>query len=195
MHIHIYLFPVLNFLLLMHLPRIASTIQISIHICWLMKEHPLVSTLSAVWQCSWHPFWRPEQPIERTCKWWQALIERHGILEMIIIYIYVLLKKNVVIKKKVNENARMAAKTMWMMEYAKSNNCILWVHPWQNEHQRSVNNFRSCMSGNWKFILSWLYIIKVLAAYIGKSDSATLPTSSSKWASTERQQLLFMLPG
>jgi len=37
---------------------------------------------------------------------------RHGILEIISIYPYVLLKNNAVIKKKVNENARMAARTM-----------------------------------------------------------------------------------
>jgi len=37
---------------------------------------------------------------------------RHGILEIISIYSYVLLKNNAVIKKKVNENARMAARTM-----------------------------------------------------------------------------------
>jgi len=49
MRIHIHLFPVLNYLLSMYLPRIASTIQISIQICCMMKEHPLVSTLSAVW--------------------------------------------------------------------------------------------------------------------------------------------------
>jgi len=40
------------------------------------------------------------------------LIERHGVLEIIIIYLYVLLKNNVVIKKKVNENARKAARTI-----------------------------------------------------------------------------------
>jgi len=40
------------------------------------------------------------------------LTERNGIVEIIIIYIYGLLKNNVVIKKKVNENARKAAKTM-----------------------------------------------------------------------------------
>jgi len=40
------------------------------------------------------------------------LIERHGILEIIIIYFYVLLKNNVVIKKKVNENAKNAASTI-----------------------------------------------------------------------------------
>jgi hypothetical protein len=33
-------------------------------------------------------------------------------LEVIVIYIYVLLKNNVMIKKKVNENTRKAAKTM-----------------------------------------------------------------------------------
>jgi len=49
MRIHTHLLAVLNSLRWMLLPRIASTIQISIQICWLMKEHPLVSTLSAVW--------------------------------------------------------------------------------------------------------------------------------------------------
>jgi len=49
MCIHIHLFPVLSFSILMHMPRIDSTIQISIQICWLIKEYPLVSTLSAVW--------------------------------------------------------------------------------------------------------------------------------------------------
>jgi len=36
---------------------------------------------------------------------------KDGILEIIIIYIYVSLKNNVVIKKNVNENARKTAKT------------------------------------------------------------------------------------
>ena len=40
------------------------------------------------------------------------MTERHGILEIIMIYSYVLLKQNVVIKAKVNENTRKAAKTM-----------------------------------------------------------------------------------
>jgi hypothetical protein len=42
----------------------------------------------------------------------KALTKRHGILKIIIIYIYVLLKNNVVIKKKLNENGRKAATTM-----------------------------------------------------------------------------------
>jgi len=87
---------------------------------------------------------------------------------MSIIYICVLLKNNVVFKKNVSEKARKTAKTMWMIDYAKLNDCILWIQLWQNECQRSVNNFRSCESGNWKLIPSWLYIIEVLAAFIGK---------------------------
>jgi len=47
--IYIVLFPVVNFSIMMHMPRIASVIKIWIQICWLMKEHPLVSTLSAAW--------------------------------------------------------------------------------------------------------------------------------------------------
>jgi hypothetical protein len=47
--IHMHILPVLNDLLLIHMPRIANKINILIQICWLMKEHPLVSTLSAVW--------------------------------------------------------------------------------------------------------------------------------------------------
>ena len=116
--IHIQLLPVLELLLLMLLPRIACTIQIFILICWLRKEHPLVGTLSAAWECCWHPFYRSEQPIERTCKWCRALIEKHGILEIIIIYLYVLLKNNAVIKNKVNENARKAARTFWTKDCA-----------------------------------------------------------------------------
>jgi len=48
LRIYKHIFPVLNYLLSMHLPRIAWTIQILIQICCLMKEQPVVSTLSAV---------------------------------------------------------------------------------------------------------------------------------------------------
>jgi len=68
MCIYIPLFPVVNFSILIHMPRITSMIKIFIQICRLMKEHPLVSMLAASWQCSWHPVCRRQQPIERT---WQ----------------------------------------------------------------------------------------------------------------------------
>jgi len=55
---------------------------------------------------------------------------------------------DVVIKKIVNKNARKAAKTMWMMDCAKLNDCILQIQPWQNGRQQSVNDFWSCVLGN-----------------------------------------------
>jgi len=48
-HIHTDLFPGLNVVLLIHLCRIASRIQILMQIWWLMKEQPLVGTLPAMW--------------------------------------------------------------------------------------------------------------------------------------------------
>jgi len=61
---------------------------------------------------------------------------------------YVLLKYNVVMKEKVHENDRKAAKTPLMIYYAKSINSILQISRWQIERQRSVNDFWSCKSGN-----------------------------------------------
>jgi len=48
MHIHMLLFLMPNFSILMYMPRIASTRKISFQICWVMKAHPLVSALSAM---------------------------------------------------------------------------------------------------------------------------------------------------
>jgi hypothetical protein len=31
---------------------------------------------------------------------------------------------------------------------SKLNDCILWIHKWQNEHQWSANHFWSCVLGN-----------------------------------------------
>jgi len=86
MCIYMLLFPMLNCSILMHMPRIARAIKISIQICWLMKEYPLVSTLPAEWQYSWHPFCRRQQPFERTWQRRRALIEWNGIFECGIIY-------------------------------------------------------------------------------------------------------------
>jgi len=135
---------------------------------------------------------KTKQWIERSCNWWWALTARHGILEIIIIYIYVFLKRNVVIKKKVNENARNGAKTMWMMDCAKLIDCILWIQPWQNERQWSVNNFWSCVLGNHTSDRLYLVINVFLPAFIGKTDCNTLHAPSWKWASTEQQRFLVM---
>jgi len=80
MGIYILSFPTLNVSILMHMPRIASAIKILFQICWVMKEHPLVSTLFTAWKCSRHPLGRHEQPIERTWQQWWPLIQRTWII-------------------------------------------------------------------------------------------------------------------
>jgi len=127
-----------------------------------------------------------------------------------------------VIKKKVHENARKAAKTLWMMNCAKMNDCILWItamakwasterqrflvirpgnntSDWlysvtkeflaafmgktdsntllphhENERQRSVNYFWSCVLGNHTSDRLYSVIKEFLAAFLGKTDSNTL---------------------
>jgi len=49
MHLNILLFPAPNFSIMMHMPRIVSTVKISFQICDLTKEHALVNTPSAAW--------------------------------------------------------------------------------------------------------------------------------------------------
>jgi len=93
-------------------------------------------------------------------------------------YLYVLLKNNTVIKKKVNENGRKAAKTMLMMDYAKSNDCVFWILPWQNERQWSINDSWSCILGNLGGDRFQIVINEVLAPFIGKRGSETLPAPS-----------------
>jgi hypothetical protein len=65
-----------------------------------------------------------------------------------------------------------------MMDYAKSNDSILCIHPWQNERQRSPNDsylrILGTLSGDWL----QLVISEVLAAFIGKRESEPLPAPS-----------------
>ena len=81
MCICILLFRTLDHSVLMHTPRITTSVKILLLIWWLMKEYPLLNTLSAAWVCSWHPFFRWAYPIVQTWKWWRALTERNGIFE------------------------------------------------------------------------------------------------------------------
>jgi hypothetical protein len=60
----------------------------------------------------------------------------------------------------------------------------------ENECQWSVNDCWSCIMGKLggnrlHIVINWL-----LTAFIGKSESETIPAPSSKWASTECQRLL-----
>jgi len=88
MDIHLHIFPALNCSFMTHLPRIASTMMIWFQICGLMREHTLVSTLSAAWWYSKHPFCRRQQLIEWDCKWKQTWIVWNMIIECSIIYNY-----------------------------------------------------------------------------------------------------------
>jgi len=64
----------------------------------------------------------------------------------------VLLKNNVVIKKKVHEDDRKAVKTPLLIDYTKQNDWMLPIGLEQSERPQSENNFWSSMSGNCKVI-------------------------------------------
>jgi len=78
---YILLFSMLNFWILMHMPKIASKIQIMFQICLRMKKHQLVSTLSRVSECSCNPFYRSEHPIDWSWQGRQTSIEWNRIFE------------------------------------------------------------------------------------------------------------------
>jgi len=98
-------------------------------------------------------------------------------------------------QEKVNVNVREAAKSTWMIDYTKSNDSMIWIHPWHNESQRSVNDSWSCILGNLWGDRLYIVINEVLAAFIGKRDSKVLSAPSWKWASMERQRFLVMYLG
>jgi len=56
-------------------------------------------------------------------------------------YLYVLLKNNVVTKEKVHEDDRKAAKTPLLIYYAPLDDCMLQIYLFQNELQRRVTHF------------------------------------------------------
>ena len=78
-------------------------------------------------------------------------------------------------KEKVHEDGTKAATTPMMIYQAKLNNSILWIIPWQNESQPSVNCFQSCIIGNLHDNWLRLFIDVVLAGFIGKGARLTLP--------------------
>ena len=78
-------------------------------------------------------------------------------------------------REKVCEDSTKAAKTPLTIDYAKINDNILWIRPWQNERQRRVNNFWSCIIGNPDGNRLRPFIKGVSAGFIGKRASLTLP--------------------
>jgi hypothetical protein len=58
---------------------------------------------------------------------------------------------------------------------------------WSNQSHQSLNNFKSCLSGNSKGISSWLCIISVLVAILCRNNIDILPAPSCKWVTLECQ--------
>jgi hypothetical protein len=83
-----------------------------------------------------------------------------------------------VIEENVYEDNGMAVKIPLMIYYVKSIDWKLWIHPWQIEHQRSINDFCTFKFAN--DIVIWLGFcnIKVSATLIGQRECDTLPASS-----------------
>jgi len=70
-----------------------------------------------------------------------------------------------------------------------------WLpHP-ENERQQSVYDFLSCILGNLSGDWLHIFIIEVLATWIGRWESDTIPAPSWTWAAMERQQFLALLKG
>jgi hypothetical protein len=78
-------------------------------------------------------------------------------------------------KEKAHEDNTMVAKTPLMQYYAKISKNILWIRPWQNDHQLSVNDLLTCIMGNLSG--DWLQpvIDEVLAGNIEKTEIVRLP--------------------
>jgi len=98
-------------------------------------------------------------------------------------------------QEKVNVNVRKAAKSTWMIDCTKANDCMMWIHPWQNERQWSINYSWSCILGNLWGDRLHIVINEVMAAFIGERDSKELTAPSWKWASTELQSFIVMYLG
>ena len=78
-------------------------------------------------------------------------------------------------KEKVYEDGTKAAKTPLVIYYAKINDNILWISPWQNECQRSINDFWSCIIGHRLGEQLRPFRNAVFAGFIGKSARLTRP--------------------
>jgi hypothetical protein len=73
--------------------------------------------------------------------------------------------------KKVNVNFRNADKSMWMMNYTRPNDCILWIHAGQNERQQSVKHCWWCIVFNLRDDRLHIVTNTVFATYICKWGS------------------------
>jgi len=95
-------------------------------------------------------------------------------------------------KEKVHADSTKAAKTPLMIYYAKLNDNILWIHSWQNEHQRSVIEFWSWIIGTLGSNSLQPFINAVRAGFIGKRERHRLPAPFFKWKLGEGQRILVL---
>jgi hypothetical protein len=79
-----------------------------------------------------------------------------------------------------------------MIDNAKSNDCIIWIQPWQNVRQQSMNDSCSCILGNMWGDRLQIVINKELATFIAKRESNTLPAPSWEWTWTECERFFVM---
>jgi hypothetical protein len=110
----------------------------------------LLSTLSAAWKYRWHWFCRRQQPFRRIWGWGRELIESNGrdTLLYILKDIFICtIKEQCSDNENIHETDRTTVKTLYLMIFAKVTGCIMRIRLWQNERQRSVNDFSSCKSG------------------------------------------------
>jgi hypothetical protein len=72
------------------------------------------------------------------------------------------------VQEKGNVNVRKTAKSIWVIDYTKSKDCMMWIHPWQNERQGSINESWSGMLGN-QWCNRFPFVInEVLDVFMGK---------------------------
>jgi hypothetical protein len=109
----------------------------------------LLSTLSAAWKYHWYWFWRRQQLFGWIWGCRRDLSERNRRTTLM----YTLkdpfictINKQYSDNENIREEDRMTVKTPYLIIYTKVNGCIMQIGLWQNERQRSVNDFLSCKS-------------------------------------------------
>jgi len=111
----------------------------------------LLSTKSAAWKYRWHWFCRRQQPFGRICGWGQELIESNGwdtLLYILKDIFKCTIKEHCNDNENIHETDRTTVKTLYLIIYAKVTGYIMRIHLWQNERQRSVNDFWPCRMVN-----------------------------------------------
>jgi len=84
-------------------------------------------------------------------------------------------------KEKVHGDSTEAARTPLMIYWAELNDYILWIYPWQNERQQSINDCWSGIIGNLCGDRLQPFGNAVTTSFIGKPASHMLPAPFRNW--------------